>query len=180
MEANELPVKPAVALRAVHPADAPAITALREEAGIRHGTMALPFSRIADSEAFLARLTPNDHMIVAEIGGAIAGAASLHRQAGRRNHAAILGIMVAGARQRQGVGTAMLGAMVDLADRWLDLKRLELTVYADNERAVALYRKFGFEIEGRLRGYAFRDGAYTDALSMARLNFTLSPAPASG
>ncbi|HET9147951.1 MAG TPA: GNAT family N-acetyltransferase, partial [Acetobacteraceae bacterium] len=179
-EANELPVKPAIALRAVQPADAPAITALREEASIRQGTMALPFSRIADSEAFLARLTANDHMIVAEIGAAIVGAASLRRQAGRRSHAATLGIMVAEARQRQGVGTAMLGALVDLADRWLDLKRLELTVFTDNEQAIALYRKFGFEIEGRLRGYAFRDGAYADAYTMARLNFTLSLAPASG
>ncbi|MFH7611780.1 GNAT family N-acetyltransferase, partial [Pseudomonas syringae pv. tagetis] len=32
-----------------------------------------------------------------------------------------------------------------------------------------LYRKFGFETEGRLRSYAVRDGLFVDALSMARL-----------
>jgi putative acetyltransferase len=51
--------------------------------------------------------------------------------------------------------------------------RIELTVYDDNARAIALYRKFGFEIEGRHRGYALRDGRYVDALTMARLH----PAP---
>ncbi|RML92235.1 hypothetical protein APX70_200105 [Pseudomonas syringae pv. maculicola] len=51
----------------------------------------------------------------------------------------------------------------------MNLHRVELTVYADNEAAQGLYRKFGFEVEGRLRNYAVRDGAYVDALSMARL-----------
>jgi L-amino acid N-acyltransferase YncA len=32
-----------------------------------------------------------------------------------------------------------------------------------------LYRKFGFEVEGRLRDYALRDGVFVDTLSMARL-----------
>jgi putative acetyltransferase len=32
-----------------------------------------------------------------------------------------------------------------------------------------LYRKFGFVEEGLLHAYAYRDGAYVDALAMARL-----------
>ncbi len=39
-----------------------------------------------------------------------------------------------------------------------------------NERAIALYRKFGFEVEGRHRGYAMRDGCYVDVFAMARLH----------
>ena len=38
-----------------------------------------------------------------------------------------------------------------------------------NARAIALYKKFGFEVEGKLKRYAFRDGAYVDAYAMARL-----------
>jgi len=49
------------------------------------------------------------------------------------------------------------------------LRRVELTVYTDNAPAIALYRKFGFEVEGQLREYAIRDGIYADVLSMARL-----------
>ena len=69
----------------------------------------------------------------------------------------------------RGVGTAMMAAALDLADNWLNLRRVELKVYADNARAIALYERFGFEREGRLRDYAWRAGAYVDSLAMARL-----------
>ena len=72
--------------------------------------------------------------------------------------------------QGQGVGTALMQAMCDYADRWMGVLRIELTVYADNAAAIALYRKFGFEIEGRHRGYAMRDGRYVDAFAMARIH----------
>ena len=58
---------------------------------------------------------------------------------------------------------------ITLAERWLAITRLELTVFVDNEPALALYRKFGFEVEGTLRDYGFRDGRYVDAYLMARL-----------
>jgi len=69
----------------------------------------------------------------------------------------------------KGVGKAMMQAVIDLADKWLNLTRIELTVFTDNERAIALYRKFGFEAEGTLRKYAFRDGEFVDAYAMARV-----------
>jgi L-phenylalanine/L-methionine N-acetyltransferase len=39
----------------------------------------------------------------------------------------------------------------------------------DNEPAIRLYQRFGFQVEGTLRRHAFRDGKYVDALFMARL-----------
>jgi putative acetyltransferase len=68
------------------------------------------------------------------------------------------------------VGSALMAAMCEYADRWVGVLRLELTVYTDNAAAIALYRKFGFQVEGTLRGYALRDGRYVDALAMARLH----------
>ena len=59
--------------------------------------------------------------------------------------------------------------LAEPADGWLNVFRLELTVFADNERAIALSRKFGFETEGTHRACALRDGRYVDTLSMARL-----------
>ena len=43
--------------------------------------------------------------------------------------------------------------LLDWADNWAGLLRVELGVYADNERAIALYRKFGFELEGCQRAH---------------------------
>jgi putative acetyltransferase len=43
-------------------------------------------------------------------------------------------------------------------------------VFTDNARAIALYQRFGFRVEGTYRAYALRDGVYADALAMARLH----------
>ena len=71
--------------------------------------------------------------------------------------------------QGKGVGTELMRAALDLTDNWLDLSRVQLEVYTDNAAGIALYEKFGFEIEGTHRRYAFRDGGFVDAYSMARL-----------
>ena len=62
-----------------------------------------------------------------------------------------------------------MNALVDLADNWIGLRRIELTVNADNYGAIHLYERFGFEIEGTKRGDILRDGALVDCLMMARL-----------
>ena len=49
------------------------------------------------------------------------------------------------------------------------LLRVELEVYADNERAIALYEKMGFQREGLRRMATVRRGRYIDEYSMARL-----------
>jgi putative acetyltransferase len=46
---------------------------------------------------------------------------------------------------------------------------LDLRVYVDNVRAIALYKKFGFEIEGTHRRFALRNREYVDVHVMARL-----------
>ena len=52
----------------------------------------------------------------------------------------------------------------------LTLASEELTVFVDNAPAIALYRKFGFEVEGTHRAYAMRGGHFVDVLAMARLH----------
>jgi putative acetyltransferase len=110
--------------------------------------------------------------VVAERGGVVVGSAGVHPAgpALRRRHAMHLGISVAPAMQGQGVGSALMAALVDYADRWAQVLRLELTVFTDNLPAIALYRRFGFQIEGTHRAYALRDGVYVDAHAMARLH----------
>jgi putative acetyltransferase len=137
----------------------------------------------ASEERHRARLVEDlapgkaDLSLVAEQAGRIVGSAGMHPigPALRRRHAVMIGISVGADAQGRGVGTALMHALCDYADRWMGVLRIELTVYDDNAAAIALYRKFGFEIEGRHRAYALRDGRYVDALAMARLH----PAPPS-
>ena len=84
-------------------------------------------------------------------------------------HGARLGMAVHQDWQGRGVGSALLRALLEVADHWPGLHRVELTVFTDNIPALALYRKYGFEEEARLRAYALRDGHYEDVLKMARL-----------
>ncbi|MCW5559795.1 MAG: GNAT family N-acetyltransferase, partial [Verrucomicrobiae bacterium] len=101
----------------------------------------------------------------------VVGVVGLHLNTARprRAHAAELGMTVRDDWQRRGVGHALLAAALDMADRWLPLRRVQLTVFVDNAAAIHLYRKHGFETEGTLREFALRDGQYVDALLMARL-----------
>ncbi len=53
----------------------------------------------------------------------------------------------------------------------MGLGRLQLTVFVDNARAIALYRRFGFVTEGRLSGFVERqDGSFIDAYLMALID----------
>jgi putative acetyltransferase len=78
-------------------------------------------------------------------------------------------VAVRDAWQGRGVGTALMRVALDLADDWLGLTRVDLIVYAGNAPGAAPYEEFGFEVEGTHRRYAFRDRAYVDAYTMARL-----------
>ncbi len=123
--------------------------------------------RLADSEE-----GKDGHLhLVAEREGRVVGSTGLHPAPQlRRRHCAMLGISVAPAAQGQGVGTALLQALCDYADNWAQLLRLELTVFTDNPRAIALYRRCGFVHEGTHRAYALRHGRYEDVHAMARLH----------
>jgi RimJ/RimL family protein N-acetyltransferase len=82
-------------------------------------------------------------------------------------HVASLGMFVAADRRGRGVGTALLTECV----RWakaVGVEKLALSVYPDNERAIALYRTFGFEPEGRLTGHSKKAIGYRDEIVMGR------------
>ncbi|HSH05552.1 MAG TPA: GNAT family N-acetyltransferase [Anaerolineae bacterium] len=69
----------------------------------------------------------------------------------------------------QGIGSALMAAALDIADNWLNLVRVELDVFTHNERALRLYHKFGFEIEGTIRRRSFGNGRFLDAHLLARI-----------
>lgn len=159
-----------VEIRSAEPEDYAALQALHAQPRVIHGTMQLPFPSRANWRRQCGEPSPDMRFLVACVDGAVVGSIVLHFPAAvRRRHAAELGMAVHDAWQGRGVGSALLRAVTDLADKWLGLTRIELTVYTDNAPAIALYEKFGFVREGRMARYAFRNGAYVDVFAMARL-----------
>jgi putative acetyltransferase len=130
----------------------------------------LPFPSLSLWQKRLAPLPEGSFSLVACRAEEVLGQLGIEmRKNVRRRHAATLGMAVKSSARRQGVGSALLTAGIDLAERWLAVRRIELEVYTDNEPAIALYKKFGFAVEGTLRQYAFRDGKLVDVYVMARL-----------
>ena len=164
-----------ITIRRVRLADAAAVARVQSDPAVFGQLLQMPHG---DEELYRARIADTcapgkqDLWLVAEVDGEVVGNAGIHPMGPslRRRHVMGLGMAVASTHQGKGVGSALMQALCDYADRWAQVLRLELTVYTDNARAIALYRKFGFEIEGTLKAYAFRDGVYVDVFTMARLH----------
>jgi L-phenylalanine/L-methionine N-acetyltransferase len=154
----------------LRPATGEALTRLFKDRNAYSQTLQLPFQSLEVWRKRLTERSESHHALVATVSGEVVGNLGLTRLTRpRRAHVGEIGMGVRDDWQGRGVGTALMQAALDLADNWLGLRRLELTVHADNERAIALYRKFGFEIEGTHRAYSIRDGVYVDSHSMARI-----------
>ena len=158
-----------IEIRAVEPEDWPDVAEIFNQPAVIAGTLQLPFRSKAFQRERLAQAAPGRIHLGAVIEGKLIGTAALIRLENGRAHVGTVGMGVHDAYQGRGAGGALLGALLSTADRWLGLRRIELTVYADNTRAIGLYEKHGFVREGLHRDFAFRDGVYVDALAMARL-----------
>lgn len=162
-------------IRPVKLEDAASINEMRRMDGVRENILGIISERIMRSEDYIKGLTENDHLLVAEVNEnevkKTVGVIGLHvNRNPRLRHSASIGIMVHADYHGKGIGTALLKKAIDLADNWLMLLRLELTVFIENERAVKLYQSFGFQIEGVKKYAAIRNGKYADEYLMARYN----------
>jgi L-phenylalanine/L-methionine N-acetyltransferase len=157
-----------ITIRAFEPGDLAAIAELNNLPLAVTGTLGIPLQSTLDVERRFT-IDASNRMLVAEIDGKVVGCAGLNMNRGRRAHSGSIGMAVRDDFQGRGVGTALMYALMDLADNWYNLLRLDLQVYTDNEAGIHLYQRFGFVIEGTLRSYAYRDGEFADAYYMARL-----------
>ncbi|WP_427915495.1 GNAT family N-acetyltransferase [Ramlibacter sp. MMS24-I3-19] len=161
-----------ITIRAAEPADAAGISAFMGRVGTVEGTLQVPDMPVASRLEFLQRVEPRECRLVAVAGDEVVGSAGLHI-AGlslRRAHVRGLGIAIAPEWQGRGIGRRMIARLLDWADNWGGVLRIELHVHADNPRAKQLYESMGFVDEGCHKGYALKGGEYVDSFSMARLH----------
>jgi putative acetyltransferase len=169
----------AITVRARVEGDSRALARMHETDSVMEGTFQLPFQARLAWERRFAASTPSMHVLVAELDGALVGAAGLFPLGTnpRMRHVRALGMSVDPSAQGRGAGHALMQALMTLADDYLGLQRIELEVYVDNDRARALYERYGFEREGTLRANAFRRGTYVDAYTMSRVRSTAAGQP---
>ncbi|MDN7143112.1 GNAT family N-acetyltransferase [Pseudomonas sp. JQ170] len=161
---------PAITLQRATEQHVQGLVALYSHPQVTRQVLQLPYP---SAEIWRKRLgTENERLVplVALHEGEVIGNCSLEQYARvRLGHSGGIGMAVAPAWQGQGVGSRLLQAVLEVADNWMGLQRVELTVYTDNQPALALYKRHGFDVEGQLLDYALRDGVLTDVYSMARL-----------
>lgn len=160
-------------IRHAEPDDYLALTRVYSGPLAAGGTLQIPVQSAEVWKGRLSNIAPLDRILVAVADGEVVGNLGLHPQTNvRRAHVAGIGMAVRDDWHGKGIGKALLRSAVDLADNWLGLMRLELTVWADNAVAQRLYVSEGFVVEGTHRAYALRHGRFTDAIAMARLHPT--------
>ncbi len=160
-------------IRAAEPGDAEALAEIGNLPGVRHGTLRMPYDSRSRVERRLAASGSN-HFLVGVI-DAGEGLKTVVAEGGlmpgqrRRSHVGEVFLIVHDDHVGRGYGSAILRALIDIADNWLGLRRLELDVNVDNLVAIHLYQRHGFEIEGTRRGDALRGGVLIDSHVMGRL-----------
>jgi RimJ/RimL family protein N-acetyltransferase len=162
-----------VYLRPLDLADAPILTRwLNDPEVTKYLLMYRPLTLFAE-EAHLRKISESEHDIVlcimARDPEQFIGVTGLHQLDVRNRHVQFGIVVGEKSAWDKGYGTEATRLMVRYAFETLNLNRVSLRVYEYNERAVRVYEKVGFRVEGRLRQETFRDGRYWDTSLMAVL-----------
>ncbi|MEI4718442.1 GNAT family N-acetyltransferase [Bacillus cereus] len=147
-------------VRAVEIQDARAIHRICIQDDVLPYMVFLPSMRVEAMENRIRNLAPNQFEFVGFVG--------LTQSPGRRSHSGDLFIGVDSEYHNKGIGRALLTKMLDLADNWLMLERVELGVLETNPKAKALYEKFGFVEEGVKIGNLKAHGKFINEIMMSR------------
>jgi RimJ/RimL family protein N-acetyltransferase len=125
----------------------------------------VPLDEVRDRASFTAGIEAGN-TFVAEVGGEIVGILGVEVPA---YLVADIGMQVRDGYRGQGVGSALVEKAIEHA-RARGCHKIALQHWPHNERARALYEKYGFEQEGYLRRqYPRKDGEIWDAVVMGLL-----------
>jgi RimJ/RimL family protein N-acetyltransferase len=127
---------------------------------------------VEDEAKRISRLNGRDNCLVLlaeEDGHPIGTLTAFGGEARRMRHRATLAVGVAKAHWGKGVATALLEYALSWS-REMRLRRIELTVHTTNQRAIAAYKRCGFQVEGVRQSSLLVDGKYVDEYLMAVIN----------
>jgi putative acetyltransferase len=164
--------KPKITIRHGEPEDREDLYTLLADPQVVYWTAEMPFAPQAHAQDLLSSASGDRYTLVACNGSEVVGMIVLTVfGTPRMHHVGRIGpVAVRSDCQGQGIGSQLMQAVMDLATNWLNLMRVELIVYSDNDAAIRLYSKYGFQQEGVMQRLAFRAGQFVDGLMMAHLN----------
>lgn len=157
-----------ITIRPVQIQDARAIHRICIQDDVLPYMVFLPSMRVDAMENRIRNLGPNQYEFVAELDGNVVGFVGLTQGQGRRSHTGDLFMGVDCEYHNIGIGKTLLTKIIDLADNWLMLERVELGVLETNPGAKVLYEKFGFREEGIKKGCLKANGKFVDEIMMSR------------
>jgi RimJ/RimL family protein N-acetyltransferase len=93
---------------------------------------------------------PGDLALVAEVSGKVVGFIEFENGRRRRTiHSGMFSIFIERGYREIGVGSALITSLLDWAAQHPFIEKVTLAVFETNKRAIAVYEKLGFQIEGR-------------------------------
>jgi L-phenylalanine/L-methionine N-acetyltransferase len=141
-----------------------------QERFLRYASARGPFAATSDLETWLANIAcANRVEVVGVVDSKAIGFGGLYVMGDGLGHSGWVLLGVNEARQGRGVGARVLQLLLAAASVMIGLRRVQLTVFADNDAAIRLYQRFGFEIEGRHRDFVRRGEHFIDAFTMAKV-----------
>ena len=159
-----------VLVRPIREEDAADIYAIISQPVVSRTMVFTPSIEFGDTLEWVQKKDLHSHRLVAELDGRVVGLGDLTAiTRARRSHTGEMGLMVHPEYWNRRVGTALMAGILNIADNWLNLQRVELEVFEENSTAVKLYENFGFEKECHKRNAIFGNGRYLNEFFMARL-----------
>ena len=167
-------------IRSVKPEEAGELLRLmKQTSGESLGMLRYPddtFPSVEAEERYLEHMMGCDNgaQIGAYVDGKLIGCAGINCPGvGKRKvlHRCEIGLSIEKKYWDQQIGTRMIEALIELAQR-VGYEQMELEVFTDNERAIHVYKKMGFEIYGtRPNAMKLDDGTYQDEHLMVKYLF---------
>jgi len=114
-----------------------------------------------------SKVQQNTIILLVTLNEQIISIASIHSsQAARTKHVGTIGIVIKKEYWGLQLGNSLMEYLIEWAKQNNITRKIQLTCNEDNTKAIRLYKKLGFEIEGIIKEDTFIDGRYNHTVIM--------------